>query len=72
MSLAWLHDRYVIAMLFGALGGPLAYAAAQKLGAVTVTSSNAYIALAIGWGLITPLLVLIAKHFNGFSAKVVT
>lgn len=72
VSLAWMHERYVVAMLFGAVGGPLAYLAAQKLGAVTVTSSNAYIALAIGWGLITPLLVLIAKHFNGFSAKVVT
>ena len=70
VSLAWMHDRYLIAMLFGLAGGPLAYFAAEKLGAVTVSSTNAYIALAIGWGVITPLLVRIAKRHNGFTAKV--
>ena len=69
VSLAWMHDRYLIAMLFGLAGGPLAYFAAEKLGAVTVSSPNAYIALAIGWGVITPLLVRIAKRHNGFTAK---
>lgn len=70
VSLAWMHDRYLIAILFGAVGGPLAYAAAEKLGAVTVSSTSAYIALALGWGIITPLLVRTAKHHNGFTAQV--
>jgi len=69
VSLAWMHDRYLIAVLFGAVGGPLAYLAAEKLGAVTV-SNSAYIALAIGWGVITPLLVCTAKRHNGFTAQV--
>lgn len=69
VSLGWMHDRYVVAVLFGAVGGPLAYLAAQKLGAVTVHSSTAYMALAIGWGVITPLLVMTAKRFNGFQSR---
>jgi hypothetical protein len=69
VSLGWMHDRYVVAVLFGAAGGPLAYLAAQKLGAVTVQGSTAYVALAIGWGVITPLLVMTAKRFNGFQSK---
>lgn len=70
VSLAWMHDHYLTAVLFGAAGGPLAYLAAEKLGAVTVSSTSAYIALAIGWGVITPLLVRTAKQHNGFTAKV--
>ena len=69
VSLGWMHERYVVAVLFGAAGGPLAYLAAQKLGAVTVQGSTAYMALAIGWGVITPLLILTAKRFNGFQLK---
>ena len=70
VSLAWMHDRYLAALLFGAAGGPLAYLAAEKLGAVTVSSASAYIALALGWGVITPLLVRTAKRHNGFTTKV--
>lgn len=70
VSLAWMHDRYITAVLFGAAGGPLAYLAAEKLGAVTVSSTSAYIALTLGWGVITPLLVRTAKRHNGFNPKV--
>jgi hypothetical protein len=72
VSLAWMHGRHVVAMLFGATGGPLAYIAAEKIGAVTVAGSHAYITLAIGWGVITPLLVLAARHLNGYSTKAVS
>jgi len=63
-SLAWMHKRYWISFIFGMLGGPLAYMAAEKLGAVTITSQLAYVALAVGWAMITPLLLLIAHHIN--------
>lgn len=69
VSLAWLKKRYVIATLFGAIGGPLAYVAAEKLGAVTINSLPAsYIALALGWAIITPILVFLSLKLDGFKA----
>ena len=44
-------------MLFGLMGGPLVYLAGEKLMAVTIASPNTLIVLAIGWALITPLLI---------------
>ena len=35
-SLRWLHGRYVLAAVLGAIGGPLAYAAGVKLKAATL------------------------------------
>jgi Protein of unknown function (DUF2878) len=69
VSLAWLKKRYVIAILFGVTGGPLAYIAAEKLGAVSINSMPAsYIALGLGWAIITPLLVYLSLKFDGFKA----
>ena len=56
-SLAWLKGRTSLAMLFGLMGGPLVYLAGEKLMAVTIASPNTLIVLAIGWALITPLLI---------------
>ncbi len=64
VSLAWMQGRYFVSTLFGASGGPLAYFGAQNLGAVSLSGPAAYIALAVGWALITPALVHIATHFN--------
>jgi hypothetical protein len=69
LSLAWMQGRYLIAMLFGASGGPLAYFGAQNIGAVTLPSSTSYIALSVGWAVITPVLLYIAKHTNGFKTE---
>ncbi|MEO6117895.1 MAG: DUF2878 domain-containing protein [Methylotenera sp.] len=67
VSLRWMHDRKLVAILFGAIGGPLAYWSAAKLGAVTLLSMNSYIALSIGWAVITPLLLLISARLDGFK-----
>ena len=56
-SLAWLKGRTSLAILFGLMGGPLVYLAGEKLMAVTIASPNTLIVLAIGWALITPLLI---------------
>jgi len=64
MSMAWMHKRYWISFIFGMIGGPLAYLAAEKLGAVVVAGQLAYVALAVGWAILTPLLLLIARHIN--------
>jgi hypothetical protein len=69
LSLAWMQGRYLIAMLFGASGGPLAYFGAQNIGAVTLQSSASYVALSVGWALITPALLYLAKHINRTHAE---
>jgi len=69
VSLSWLKDRYLIAMIFGAAGGPLAYYAGLKLGAVDMPDQTlALSALAIGWATIMPLLMWVSKRFNGFAS----
>jgi uncharacterized protein DUF2878 len=53
-SLAWLRGRLSVAVLLGALGGPLAYAAAGRLAGVVVFSAPrgvAVAALACGWAI---------------------
>ena len=65
VSLTWLRGRMPLAVAFGAIGGPLAYYAGMRLGGVTfVEPSLVLSALAVGWGLITPLLVAIAARLD--------
>jgi len=65
-SLAWLKRRVFVAVLFGAIGGPLAYLGGAKLGALNFAAPTAgLLALAIGWALLTPLLALIAQRCDG-------
>ena len=63
-SLAWLRQKIYISILFGALGGPLAYIAGEKLDAITLLSTNSIIILSIGWAFITPVLLIIANRLN--------
>ncbi len=73
VSLRWMKEmksraRWLVAILFGAVGGPLAYMGAEKLGAVTLNNLPAsYIALSVGWALITPLLLKLSTKFDGFQ-----
>ena len=60
-SLSWLKKKIKLSALFGAIGGPLAYLAGEKLEAVTILSPNAIIVIAIGWAIITPLLIIITN-----------
>lgn len=66
VSLRWMREKYLLGVLFGAVGGPLAYLGAEKLGAVTLHSLDAMLALSLGWAVITPILLLLAKRFDGF------
>ena len=68
LSLSWLKHYKFLAMLFGLIGGPLAYIAAEKLNAIQLIGTYALISLAIGWALLTPLFLLIAERWNGFRA----
>jgi hypothetical protein len=62
VSMSWLRGRYLLAALFGAVGGPLAYYSGAKLGATeALPTSTGMMLLAIGWGIMTPLLVWLAR-----------
>jgi hypothetical protein len=64
-SLGWLKQRLLLAGLLGALAGPLSYWAGARLGALElVFPVLALAALAVGWGVITPLLLTLARRFG--------
>ena len=71
VSLRWLRGRVFAAMLFGAVGGPLAYFAGSGLGALEIADSSAAVAaLAVIWAAATPVLVMLASRFDGIQARV--
>ena len=68
VSLRWMKGRWLVAVLFGAIGGPLAYVGAEKLGAVTLNHLPiSYVALSVGWACLTPLLLKLSQKFDGFA-----
>jgi hypothetical protein len=72
VSMRWLHGRPWSAAAFGALGGPLAYWAGARLGAVEMPdAAAALIAQAIGWALMMPALMALAfrVHARGSAPR---
>ena len=71
LSLRWLKDHLLISVILGAVAGPLAYYAGARLGAVDfVQPTAALIALALGWAVFTPLLVILSNRFDGYAVLV--
>ncbi len=69
-SLRWLHGRLWLAAAFGAVGGPLAFYAGHRLGAVDFADPRAaLVALSVGWALIMPLLVVLAQRLDGTEPR---
>ena len=67
VSLGWLKRSLALAAGFGAVGGPLAYLAGAKLGALALPEPvPAIAALALGWAVLTPLLLIVARRYDGF------
>lgn len=63
-SLQWLLARPIAALLFGAVGGPLAYwGASRGFHAVEFTMPvHATVLLSVGWGIAMSLLVFVARR----------
>lgn len=60
-SLSWLKGRYVLASALGALGGPAAWAAGEKMGALQLQHGQQSLwVIAIGWLVIMPLLIALS------------
>jgi hypothetical protein len=67
VSLRWMRPHLMYAVLFGLVGGPLAYYAAVGLNAITILDQRAYWILALGWGVVTPVLILLSQRFDGYN-----
>jgi hypothetical protein len=68
VSLRWMRGRWVLAAVFGAAGGPAAYYGGLRLGALEFGNISAgLLALAIGWAVLTPLLLALSARFDGYA-----
>jgi hypothetical protein len=66
VSLRWLREWPALGVLFGAIGGPVAYYAGERLGALQFADPlPGLVAVAAGWALATPLLVGLAQRLEG-------
>jgi len=64
--LRWLHGRYLLAAMLGAIGGPLSYFGGLRLGAATADVAMPIIMLviAITYALVTPLFLAGARYLS--------
>lgn len=68
VSLRWLHGRWLLAAVLGAIAGPLSYWAGVRFGAVAFLEPvPAIAALAVGWGVMMPVLIAIARSCDGIG-----
>lgn len=64
-SMAWLKKNLLLASVFGAIGGPMAFFAGQRLGAVVIPNDlQTGLVLAVGWAILTPSLLWMNKVFT--------
>jgi len=68
LSTRWLKQRMAAAVLFGAIGGPLAYAAGVRLGAMSWAAGRPVaVALGVGFAVIVPMLYKLSMWFDGYG-----
>ena len=69
VSMKWMKNKYLMAAVFGAVGGPVAYYAGYRIGAVEYNSTlTALLAVAAGWAVIMPMLMALTTRFNGYQS----
>jgi len=63
--LGWFKDHLGWSVVFGALGGPLAWYGGAALGALSLPNPPlGYGVLAVGWAVMMPLLSFLARYFT--------
>ena len=69
VSLRTLRAKPWLVAVLGLAGGPLAYAAGERLGAFAWQDAvAALVAIGLGWGLLLPLLLKAARRLDGYAA----
>ncbi|MCW8955905.1 MAG: DUF2878 domain-containing protein [Gammaproteobacteria bacterium] len=69
VTFRWLYGRYWVAMVLGAISGPLAYRAGSALGAVEIPNLFvASVVLAVGWAILLPLFIKLAELFQQLTS----
>jgi hypothetical protein len=72
VSLEWLKGRYLLAAIFGAVGGAGSYYGDARLGAtLALPDVEGIIILAAGWGIMTPFLVWLASRVQRKGSAVI-
>lgn len=70
VGMAWLKKHWVIAAVAGGIGGPMAFFAGEKAGAVVFNEEILTIAaIGVGWAILLPILVQVAHRFNGHAEQ---
>ena len=70
VTMRWMKGRLWLAALFGAVGGPMAFAAGVRLGgAAFVDKTPALVTLVCIYAVAMPLLVWLSMRFDGVSTK---
>lgn len=68
VSMKWMKNNYVLAAVFGGIGGPVAYYAGHRMGAINFDDTfTALTAVAAGWAVIMPLLIALTTRFDGYQ-----
>ncbi|MEM8983885.1 MAG: DUF2878 domain-containing protein [Pseudomonadota bacterium] len=68
VSMRWMKKSPWLALLFGAIGGPLSFIAGEKIGAVVFPQPTlAIVVISIGWAVLVPAMLRIADIFNGHT-----
>lgn len=71
VSLSWLQPRLLLAVVFGFVGGPLAYLGGERLGGMTILEPRllALVAIGVVWSIATAALVKAAAYGNNRTAS---
>lgn len=66
VAFRWLQERLLLATVLGAVSGPASYYAGAKIGAIVLIDPvSALVALSVGWAIILPALMVLAKQLDG-------
>jgi len=72
VTFRWLHSRMLLAVIMGAVFGPLSYMAGAAAGAVQLNNPTVvYVTLSASWALLMPGLLMLARQLDGTQPAVV-
>ena len=64
-SMSWLRHKYIFASVFAFIGGPLAYFAGQKIGAINgINTLSSVMAIGIFWALVFPSILYALNYYE--------